>query len=66
MNAKHGILLVGISLLLFFAFVGTASGKIWYVDDCGGADFTKIQDAINVANENDTIYVYNEHEKKKH
>ena len=58
-NAKRGILLVSICLLVFFAFVGTASGTIWYVDDSGGADFTKIQDAINAANESDTIYVYN-------
>lgn len=59
MNAKHGILLVGIGLLLFFAFVGTASAKTWHVDDDGGMDFTKIQDAIDAANESDTIFVYN-------
>ena len=35
--------------------------KIWYVDDDGGSgiDFTNIQDAIDAANEGDTIYVYN-------
>lgn len=59
MNTKHGILLMSIGLLLVCAFVGTASGKIWYVDDDGGADFTKIQDVIDVANESDTIFVYN-------
>lgn len=31
---------------------------IIYVDDSGGADFTKIQDAINSAYDGDTIYVY--------
>lgn len=31
---------------------------IIYVDDSGGADFTKIQDAINSASDGDTIYVY--------
>ena len=29
-----------------------------YVDDDGGADYTKIQDAINNANSGDTIFVY--------
>ena len=33
--------------------------KTWYVDDDGGADFTKIQDAIYAASPGDTIYVYN-------
>ncbi|CAD6494825.1 MAG: Periplasmic copper-binding protein (NosD) [Candidatus Argoarchaeum ethanivorans] len=45
--------------VLSLLFIGTASGKIITVDDSGGADFTKIQDAINAANESDTIYVYN-------
>jgi parallel beta-helix repeat protein len=58
MNTKR-ILLLGICFLLVCASVGTASGKIWYVDGSGGADFTKIQDAINAANESDTIFVYN-------
>ena len=30
----------------------------WYVDDGGGADFTKIQDAINVSSDGDTVFVY--------
>ena len=38
--------------------IGTASGNTIYVDDSGGADYTTIQDAINAANESDTIYVY--------
>ena len=29
-----------------------------YVDDSGGADFISIQDAIDMANESDTVYVY--------
>jgi parallel beta-helix repeat protein len=36
-----------------------AEPKTWYVDDDGGADFTKIQDAIYAASSGDTIYVYN-------
>lgn len=30
----------------------------WYVDDDGGADFTRIQDAVDAASNGDTIYVY--------
>ena len=33
-------------------------GTTWYVDDDGGADFTRIQDAIDAASDGDTIYVY--------
>ena len=33
--------------------------RIIYVDDDGGADYTKIQDAINNSNNGDTIFVYN-------
>jgi parallel beta-helix repeat protein len=35
------------------------SNNIIYVDDDGGADYTKIQDAINNSSNGDTIYVYN-------
>jgi pectin methylesterase-like acyl-CoA thioesterase len=28
------------------------------VDDSGGADYTKIQDAINASNDGDTVFVY--------
>jgi parallel beta-helix repeat protein len=65
MKRNHGILLIGAVLLVFCAFVGTASSATtWYVDDDGGADFTTIQDAINAATAGDTIIVrdgtYNE------
>jgi parallel beta-helix repeat protein len=36
-----------------------AEPRTWYVDDDGGADFTRIQDAINTARVGDTIFVYN-------
>ena len=36
-----------------------AEPTTWYVDDDGGADFTKIQDAINAASPGDNIFVYN-------
>jgi parallel beta-helix repeat protein len=32
--------------------------KTIYVDDDGGADYTKIQDAINNASDGDTVYIY--------
>ena len=54
---KRIILGICIVLLLFCA-TGTVSAKTWYVDDSGGADFTKIQDAIDVATDGDTIIVY--------
>ena len=42
-------------------FLIEREAKTWYVDDDGGSgiDFTNIQDAIDAANEGDTIYVYN-------
>jgi len=60
---RKGIVLVGICLLLFCLFTGIASAKTWYVDDdlqdFQYADFTKIQDAVNIALPGDTIIVYN-------
>jgi hypothetical protein len=45
-------------LLLFLLFpLGAASAKTITVDDSGGADFTKIQSAVNTASEGDTIFV---------
>ena len=35
-----------------------AAGKTWYVDDNGGKDFTRIQDAINASSDGDTVFVY--------
>jgi pectin methylesterase-like acyl-CoA thioesterase len=35
-----------------------ASGNTIYVDVSGKADYTNIQDAVNAANDSDTIYVY--------
>lgn len=45
-----------ILLFLLFSF-GAASAKTITVDDSGGADFTKIHDAVNVACAGDTIIV---------
>ena len=57
MDTRNGLLLIVIVLLALCAFVGTASAKTWYVDDGGGADFTRIQDAVGNASEGDTIIV---------
>ncbi len=47
MNRK---IVLGICILLvLLCAIGTATAKTWYVDDSGGADFTKIQDAVNAA-----------------
>ena len=55
---KPGILLIGVILLILCAFVGIVSAaQTWYVDDDGGVDFTKIQDAVNNASSYDTIIV---------
>jgi len=56
MNRK--IVLVCVTLLLL-SVIGTASAKTLYVDNCGCADFTKIQDAVNAANDGDIIIVRN-------
>jgi parallel beta-helix repeat protein len=60
---RKGILLIVVGFLLFCVFVGTASAKTWYVDDdlqdFPYADFTKIQDAVNIASSGDMIIVYN-------
>ena len=54
-------MLIICAAILFLSFVGTASAKTWYVDDdlqeFPYADFTKIQDAVNIALPGDTIIV---------
>ena len=42
MNIKRGILVIGVAFLIVCASVGVASAKIWYVDDDGGYDFTRM------------------------
>jgi parallel beta-helix repeat protein len=37
----------------------TNTNRTIYVDDDGGADYTNIQDAINAAENGDTVYIYN-------
>ena len=47
-----------LTLMLAF-FCKEVSGKTWYVDDEGGEDFTKIEDAIANAIQGDKIYIFN-------
>ena len=63
MNNKS--MVFGIILLFFLSnsipYVSsgnTSINKTIYVDDDGGADYTKIQDAIDNASDGDTIFVY--------
>ena len=58
MDKKYGILII-CAAILFLCFVGTASAKTWYVDDSGEVNFTRIQNAVNIALPGDTIIVYN-------
>ncbi|NOQ33077.1 MAG: hypothetical protein GQ567_02600 [Methanosarcinales archaeon] len=52
------LMLAAAAVLVVGAGVGAAA--TWYVDDDGGAeiDYMKIQDAVNAAEDGDTIYVY--------
>ena len=57
---RYGLVLVCFAVTML-VLTGTVSAKTWYVDDDGGAgiNFTKIQEAVDVAQDNDTIFVYN-------
>ena len=57
MNKNFGMMIIG-AAILFLWFVGTASATTWSVDDDGGADFIRIQDAIDNSSDGDTILVY--------
>lgn len=46
-------------LALILSLAGSAAAATWTVDDSGGMDYTKIQDAIDNASAEDTIIVYN-------
>ena len=54
-------LVIGFLCLFAVFFILSAeecSGETWYVDDSGGGDFTKIQEAIDEANDGDLIRVW--------
>lgn len=50
--------LIGLIIPVVSASI-TFANDIIYVDDDGGADYTRIQDAIDNSSDGDTIYVYN-------
>jgi len=56
---RYGLVLLCFAVVMS-VLVGTASAKTWYVDDDGGPgiDFTKIQQAVDAASDDDTIFVY--------
>ena len=60
MNTKNRMLLGGVVLVLICTSIGVASANTWYVDTNGGPgiNFTEIQEAVDVASNGDTIYVY--------
>jgi len=54
-------LIAGILIAVLFALMfigGKASAKTITVDDDGGADYTRIQDAVENASPGDTVFVY--------
>ncbi len=53
-----GIMLISVFNVFLTVETCVASGNTIYVDDSGGANYTNIQDAIDAANESDTICVY--------
>ncbi|HID19861.1 MAG TPA: hypothetical protein EYP28_02825, partial [Methanophagales archaeon] len=57
MDKGDGVLIVSVTILVLY-FVGTTSATTWSVDGSGGADFTRIQDAMNTASVGDTILVH--------
>jgi len=52
-------LLIMVWFLLFVMSIGTSSATTLTVDDDGGADYETIKDALEAAEDGDTIYVYN-------
>jgi len=58
MNRVLSLLILVVTILLFMVVAEEGSGKIITVDDDGGADYTRILDAIDNATEGDTIRVW--------
>ena len=54
-----GIMILFSCIILITDDVPFTKAEILYVDDSGGAKYTKIQDAINSSKDGDIIYVYN-------
>ena len=58
MDKRYGSILIVSVTILVLCFVAAASATTWSVNCSGGADFTGIQDAINNANDGDSIIVH--------
>lgn len=63
---NKAVVALGLGIMVLFSCIILISdddhftkAEIIYVDDSGGANYTKIQDAINASKDGDTIYVYN-------
>jgi parallel beta-helix repeat protein len=54
------LFLAGLTAFLALVLISTsnASADTITVDDSGGADYTKIQDAVNASSDGDTVFVY--------
>jgi len=57
-TAIISIMMISICINVFLVEKTNATGTTIYVDDDGGHDYTSIQDAIDSASSDDTIYVY--------
>ena len=57
MDKNFGIVII-CTAILFLWFVGSASATTQSVNGSGGANFTRIQDAIDNSSDGDTILVY--------
>ena len=58
-NAPLLLIFIMIGFLGLIVIAGSSEGKVITVDDSGGKDYTTIQEAIDNAEANDTIEVYN-------
>jgi parallel beta-helix repeat protein len=56
---QFSLLFIFSYLVIIVEIAPVAGATTIYVDDSGGADYTRIQDAIYIANPGDTIFVYN-------
>jgi len=52
------LMFLAVLALLVMASKGSSGERTWYVDDDGGADFEKIQDAVNASADGDSIRVW--------
>ncbi|MEA1869080.1 MAG: hypothetical protein U9N09_02865 [Euryarchaeota archaeon] len=53
------IIALATAAVLVVGAVSGAAATTWYVADDGGADFAKMQDAVDAAGDGDLIFIYN-------